>query len=572
MINKFKNILNNKTIKIITTILILCSICAFEIGYCNAECIYNILNNEQGIYNFSLCRIIFYLIFIILYFVYRKKFINEAVETINNNKFKKVIIYLAVIALIACTIIGITIVLHNPKVARAISIGLLTAYLGTIFIIYVSNNAVKNTILLACTLGIVFTITTDYNHPLDEKRHFVTAFNVANFNFDYSTNQITDEDFEKIPHLTKYTDINDSLATKYGEKLIEVDLEDAPSTATSYPFYSYIFSAIGIFVAKTLNGSIIDIYIIGRIFNLVLYTILIAIAVKVIPFKKNILFVLAFMPMSLVLAASYSIDGLCIGTVFIFIAYCMKIYKESETISFRQFLILTGLFLLMLSAKSMSYVFVAIITLILPIFKTLKKNKKYLPIIIIVSIITILLMVIGIIYIKDTKLVADTRGGDTNTTSQIEILLSNPKHDMQLAINHIKDTLINFDWYCYLHQSTFFTNDSRYFMFILMLYIFYIGITETDYGFKIKNKIIMIMSFLSVFAMTSLAMYIAFTQIGELHIAGYQTRYIIPILPLLLFCLSNKYSNNGENKNRISNIAISTSGLIVVGLIQLILG
>lgn len=572
MTNKFKNILNNTTIKIFSTIFIILSILFFEFGYCNSEFIYNIVNNEQTSYNFSACRIVFYLIFIVLYFVFRKKFITEAIETINNNKFKRVIIYLAIIALIVCTIIGTMTVLRNPIVTRAISIGLITAYLGTIFVMYISNNAVKNTILLACTLGMVFTITTDYNHPLDEKRHFVTAFNVANFNFDYSTNQITDEDFEKIPHLTKYTDINESLATKYEEKLIEVNLEDSPSTATSYPFYSYIFSAIGIFIAKTLNGSIIDIYIIGRIFSLALYTILIAIAVKIMPFKKNVLFALAFMPMSLVLAASYSIDGLCIGTVFIFIAYCMKIYKESETISLKQFLILAGLFLLMLTAKSMSYILVAIIALMLPIFKTLKKNKKYLPIIITLSIIVIISMILGVFYIKDTKLVADTRGGDTNTSSQMDILLSNPKHDVELAINHFKDTLVNFDWYCNLHPSAFFTDDAPYFMFMLLLYIFYIALTETDHQFKVKDKIIMTISFLGVFAMTSLAMYIAFTEIGELHIAGYQTRYIIPILPLILFGVSSKYISNKENANRVMKVGISTSILVVIGLAQLILG
>lgn len=82
------------------------------------------------------------------------------------------------------------------------------------------------------------------------------------------------------------------------------------------------------------------------------------------------------MPMMLVLAGTYSIDGMCVGLVSIFVAYCLKIYNTSETISLKQFTILTLLFIAMLLAKSMAYILVALIVFILPLWKTLKKNKN----------------------------------------------------------------------------------------------------------------------------------------------------------------------------------------------------
>ena len=88
------------------------------------------------------------------------------------------------------------------------------------------------------------------------------------------------------------------------------------------------------------------------------------------------------MPYMLLLAGSYSIDGYCIGTAFIFIAYCLKLKKEAETISLKQFIILAILYGFLLIAKNMAYLFTGLIVLMLPIRKTLQKNKKYLPIII----------------------------------------------------------------------------------------------------------------------------------------------------------------------------------------------
>jgi len=72
--------------------------------------------------------------------------------------------------------------------------------------------------------------------------------------------------------------------------------------------------------------------------------------------------------------------------------------------------------------------------------------------------------------------------------------------------------------------------------------------------------------------MTSMVLYITFTKVGALYIDGYQTRYILPILPLVLFCISNNKVINKNKENRNINIAIITGIFILLGLIQNILG
>lgn len=563
--------INKKSITIYTIVMILLAIVVFEIGYCNTAWLKDMFTNKEWVtYRFSLCRIVFYVLSLVLYIIFRKGFIKEALE-VAKNKYKRVFIYLTIIAVLCSIIFAIIICHQDTYLIRTMSIGLITAFLGSLLIIYLSNHPIRNVIVIACTLGIVFTFTTNYNHAIDEKKHFMSALNVSFLNFDYDKNPITDIGIEQLPQLSKYT-IIDPFFEPYTKNLTtEVNKEDVPSTPASYHFLTYAFPAIGIAIARGLQGSIMDMYILGRVMNLCFYTFLICIALKLLPYKKNVFFVLAMMPYALLLAASYSIDGFCIGAVFIFVAYCLKICKENETISLKQFLILVGLFGFVLLAKSMAYVLVGFVVFLLPLWKTIKKNKKYIPIMVIVAIILCILAVFLAFYIKNTKLVEDARAtGEINSAKQLELLLTNPVHDIKLLMEHTKNSLLSFQWYEMLHYEIFFTKDAKFVMLPLMLFILYVALTESEHHFKTKEKIIMLISFLMVWGMTSMALYLSFTQVGALYVAGYQTRYIMPVLPLVLVCISNSKVEGKQTQNRNLNIAIITSIFLVIGIAKLI--
>ncbi len=551
-------IINKTTINIATIILYIIAIVAFEILYCNAI--------------FTVCRVCVYISFFVLYFIFKNKFIEESLK-VSENKYKRIFIYLAIIATILAILLAIAIMMWNPLYKRAVAIMLITVALGTVFIIHVSNDLIKNIAVVVFTIGTVFSISTKFNHALDEKKHFMSALNLSYYNWDYGKNPVTDKSIEKLPQLSKFTTIDEFLKNDYKpEASREVVKEDIPSTPAEYNQLLYVIPAIGVWIAKLLGGSIIDVYILGRIFNLIFYGVLIAIAIKLIPYKKNIFMVIALMPMSLTLAASYSIDGVCIGLVFIFIAYCLKLKKEKETIGLKDFLILTALFMVMLLAKSMAYITVAFIIFMLPLIKTLKKNKKYLPIIIAISIIACIVIVALAMYVKNTKIISDTRmEGNISVSGQINNMINHPLFVVRVLLLHINNTLLNFTWLSYLHQMTFFGTTSMQVMLIMMMFILYVSITDDDYNFKIKDKVIMATSFMLTFLMTSLILYISFSEVGGLGIGGYQPRYLIPVLPLLLFGVSNNRVKSISGKNRNMNICIASAIFIVIGIVQSII-
>ena len=88
-------------------------------------------------------------------------------------------------------------------------------------------------------------------------------------------------------------------------------------------------------------------------------------------------------------------------------------------------------------------------------------------------------------------------------------------------------------------------------------------------NFKIKDKILLGLGFLLPFGMTSAILYLSFTPVRNLHIYGYQARYIFPILPLLLCCISNNKIKCTKSENRNMNIAIISCVFLVIGLLQL---
>ena len=566
-------IINEKSIKIYTLIVGIISMLLFELGYCNCELLANsILKTGNPLeYNFSLCRIIIYIAIIAIYMIVQKHFVKSALE-VAENKYKTIFIYSSSIIAILITVIAIFVCIKKPLYFRGMTIGMMAVLMFNLFIIYISNNSIKNVIVTLSTLGILFSIVTNFNHAIDEKKHFMSAFNISFGNFDFEKNPITDKQIETLPQLSKFTTIDAFLKTRYIPEIThDVNLEDVPSTPANYSAILYIPSAIGMALARVMGGSIIDMYILGRIFNLIAYGVLICIALKLLPYKKNIFSAIFLMPMMLVLAGTYSIDGMCVGLVSIFVAYCLKIYNTSETINLKQFSILTLLFIAMLLAKSMAYILVALIVFILPLWKTLKKNKKYIPIMITICIAVLAIFAILFFNVRNNKLEADTRwGGNINPEAQIQFILHNPLSDIKIAINHFKDTLLNFSWYSMLHYYIFFGNDAECVGFALMLFILYVAILDDNHNFKLKDKIILLLTFIMVWGITSAPLYITITEVGSLHIGGYQARYIMPILPLALMCVSSERLKSKENKNRNMNIAITSGIFIFIGILQAI--
>ncbi len=404
--------MKTKYMKIFNIFIVIISILIFELGYCNHTFIKELIINKQITpFYISLCRSIIYITIIIITLIFNKK--NNFGETIEllNTKWKKTLIILFTILTII--MILITIILKSNDIPIYITqISLMGILLITILIsiIYCTKNYGRNIILIGL-MASIFAVSTDTYHELDEKRYFMQAYNMSYLNFDYS-NPIVDTMFmyEVVPRdkIDKYYKIK----YQYEQNTIENIPEQyrVDSEPANYNNIFFLASTLGIFVARVLNGSVADIFVLGRIFNLILYIFMIRYALQLMPFKKNILFVIASMPMMLALAASYSTDALGFAIAMIFMATIFKVYDEKKLkIDTKILATIFISFAILLAYKYMAYILLGLLIFILPLKNIVKNNKK--KIICMIMIAIVLLVSLYFLQLCQKSIsVNDTRG------------------------------------------------------------------------------------------------------------------------------------------------------------------
>ena len=198
--------------------------------------------------------------------------------------------------------------------------------------------------------------------------------------------------------------------------------------STNTPFYSYLFSALGILIAKCLDLSVIWTLWLGRLANLLLYGGFVYFAIKKAPVYKMPLLFMACLPIAVSQASSFSYDAFIFGCAIVMFAYFVYMYKNKfETKDLAIFFIAC----LLMSLIKPPYVFLA-----LSIFAVPKENfpsaklQKY------SAIVTFAVFVIVIMYFGNffnqfigasqhtTDYVLNSR--NASFTAQMEYIMGNP--------------------------------------------------------------------------------------------------------------------------------------------------
>lgn len=130
---------------------------------------------------------------------------------------------------------------------------------------------------------------------------------------------------------------------------------------------------LGILLARLLGLSKTGLLLLGRFANLLFFTWVISRAIRRMPLAKPTLALIALLPMSLQLAASFSYDAYVIALSFYFIAYCLDITLEKKPVGPRQIALLLVLSLLIAPAKT---IYLLLLPFIFIIPAQLYQSKK----------------------------------------------------------------------------------------------------------------------------------------------------------------------------------------------------
>jgi uncharacterized membrane protein len=519
-------------------------------------------------YSFSLFRLLLYIAALSAVFVFRKKLLSalQSSECFNKTKLYIFTGYCTFAMVLVLSIVCFKASGNLTSFHIQFGAVLLILLLGTLAVFLIGNHPSKNVLIIGMTCAVIFPLFTQMFHGVDEYIHFLTAFNISiGHIFDPRKNAVVNDIFTRISFNTNYKIMFSQYQIPLNfSNLIHLKNVDGyyPS---GYPSIFYLPPALGLLIGRLFHFSAASFLLIGRFANLAAYVILSYFSVKLFPFAKNLFLVILFTPYLLLLSSTYSIDGIGIGFIFLYAAYCFNLSYTNKRLSYKDYMIIFLVFVIAAIFKNYAYIPIVVLTFTIPL-SNLIRNPKLLKIMKI-AIPLVVVAFAAIIFYKYYRLpygITDTRGAaDIDTAAQFRFVLHHPVYDVEVFANYFLNTMLNFSsgWLTWFLPSYFFHIGGS---LLVPMFIFwtYVAITDNNYGplsFKaeLKEKILMFIYVTVSTLLICFGLYISFTSVGLNTIAGVQPRYFYPIIPFMFLLLSHKsIKQNIKNYNMIISFCV----------------
>ncbi len=403
----------------------------------------------------------------------------------------------------------------------------------------------------------------------DEREHFVKSYNLASGNVIMREKEMIKwpENSDKFLitgyDVRTYSTFNDfKYQFKELDKLTSqgYSLQYYHSTAITYTFIPYIFSGFGILIAKMLGASLIIQFYAGRLFNLIIYSIVCFFALKKCKNFQSILFFLALLPVALFQACSYSADVTTNAFAILSVALILnEIFNAKKTNNVNILMILLSCSFVTIS--KIAYFPIFLLIMLIP--KEKYKNKLSKNVIRLISLfLSIGLFVGGYLYANSMGLTQWIVTG-VDVKQQFFYIVTSPINYIFTIFNTFNSSTIG-----YMQQ---FTVNLAYcggigdIPFVIILFIlFIVSANKNICSLNFKQKLVILMVVLLCIGATMSTLYLTFTPIKAEHISGFQGRYLIPIMPLLALLLNNTFNLNIDNikMNKYLTIAIIIFGVL----------
>lgn len=307
----------------------------------------------------------------------------------------------------------------------------------------------------------------------------------------------------------------------------------------------YLPQGLGLFIGRLVGTSMYMAVVLARVLNLFVYCLLAYLAIRKIPMYKNLLMVIALLPMSIYQAASCSPDALLNGFSFLFLALCLEFaYTEQSKLSWKHGLML-GTILGCLFMCKYIYLCMGLLLFLIPV-KKFGGKKEYLKAFGFVMIPLILIIAAMLPTFYDSVSL-NTANGSVGM-SQSGFVLQNPFYFVRVFVNTMER---NFDVYAnQLNTFGWLNYKLGPLITIIPCFITAVGCMDSNPVSKIitvKDRWICLLTFsFCTFAMM-LGLYIGdgrINPVGAGMILGVQGRYFIPILIMPFIALGSRKIEN----------------------------
>ena len=407
---------------------------------------------------------------------------------------------------------------------------------------------------LALSAGIAMAVIGPAVQECDGWEHFIRAMDVSYGNVLGSfTNLTHDDGVIIVPENLwdfnyRLVDAGSGDSNAYVENLRNQTFSDKTmylgfnGSVTSVYYWP---QGLGIWIGRNLHMSMYMVVILSRIMNLLAYAAITYFAIKLIPFGKNIMTVIALMPMTIYQAASDSPDALLNAFCFLFVALCFRYaYEEKLQLRWKQMIGLGALLALIFMCKYV-YVCLGLLVFMIPMKRFASKKEYWKSFVIALIPLVILGGFLMMSVIAPVATGGATAAAATGDMTQLQYIMHNP-------MSFVKTLLNTFNYYTFFYVEWLNVLGSfQYSLHVLKVAIpamIVLVTSELSRRMVLKDKILCIAAGALSMLGLLIALYIGDVRInvvGASIITGGQGRYLIAVLVPLCIALSSRRVTNG---------------------------
>ena len=420
-------------------------------------------------------------------------------------------------------------------------------------------------VLIALFFGVLYVFILPPFQSVDEGMHFFRTYQISEGNF--LAKKIDGKVGDEIPlslsdfydmytPFIKNIDKKTNLAQMKNNFQLQVnDREREFTQFTNTALYSpvcYISQLPGVVAGKLAKVSLGGIYYLGRLSNLIAYCLLVFFALRITPFFKCPMFLLALMPMSLSLAGAYTCDVAVLGLNFLWMAVILKTMTLPQTVKFTNKWIITLAVLGVLIALSKSYILLLPLIFLLPprLFNT---KKDYF-----ISVLGILAVAFaGLAYwsfcIKGLSL--DMNDSFANSAMQMEFIKTHP---LAYILVLIKTFFVKTPRLLITMIGVLGWQDTKldWITYIAYPVLMYFAVRADNFNFKLEKwqKVLIGAVLIAGTVITYTSLYIMWSPVGNSVVLGLNGKYFIPLMLPLCLIFKNSIAKYDYEKVKLAII------------------
>lgn len=481
---------------------------------------------------------------------------------------KTLIQYLSIGILLglAIAVLGVVLRGYAPLVLGPFSVGL-CACTAVIAYLYrrgiVAPERVFLTIAIPAGIAIIAAAPVSNLYSWDDEVHYSRAVElsyIADVETTASDRMLSElfriePGFSSDASLGRYPiDVRQIWSQEDSDRLVsELDANNTAETTTissgidpfvaSVTSVGYLPSAVGLWTGRLLHLPFSATYVLGRVFNFILYCSVNYLAIKIIPTKKVLLSFIALFPTSVFMAANYSYDPWVIAFTHLGLAMFIREYVRDggprDAGIYRSLIVLFIAF----CPKAVYFPILGVVVTLLW-YRTRPVNARRFVVVALLLAGLLVMSFILPLLLPVPGDIGDLRGGpDVNSSLQLSFVFSNPIGYFVILLRYLFGHYLTIPYFEQGVTSLAYMGslNDRYSCFVGFATVLLVSVSLLDSD-SISKRLIgcRTIGWSAVIVFCTLALvcsslYISFTAVGSDTIAGVQARYMLPLV-FFVFC------------------------------------